>query len=352
MLRILAADEARRASATDEDRPNHEIGLGELVQNGVTIAEEGSDVLGQNVVEVTQPIEVRIENADGCTEARSDARGLSSHDASAQYRNVRGFDAGHAAEQDPPTFLRSLEVLRTLLNAHSPGDLTHGSEQAQVAPKILQGFVGDGSRSRSENSPCECLARCEVKIRKDELPRSEEHNLARLRLLDLHDELRASEHRFCIFDDGGAAVFVLGVTDPASRTEPALDEHLVTAPRQLFDAHGKHAGAIFVAFDLFGDPDDHTSKIARGLLVRSVTMGVVVKSSAASVFAAVPPGRSEEAGVRRRGAFGTVPSKVDGDGWGANMGRCLGTLGSSLGDPQRSRAELRLPDEVVYRASK
>jgi hypothetical protein len=55
-------------------------------------------------------------------------------------------------------------------------------------------------------------------------------------------------------------LFVFDVTDPATQTEPSLDEYLVAVARQLFDSDGEHARAVLVAFNLFGDADDHIKK--------------------------------------------------------------------------------------------
>jgi hypothetical protein len=137
VFQILATHQAWRASTSDEDGTDDEIGLAELRYDRMAIAEERRNVLRQYVVEVPESLEIRIEDAHRCSESRRDACRLRSHDATAQDRDVRRLHTGNAAEQDPASFLGPLEVLRSLLNAHSAGDFTHGRQETQVAPEIL-----------------------------------------------------------------------------------------------------------------------------------------------------------------------------------------------------------------------
>ena len=53
--------------------------------------------------------------------------------AAAEDRNVRRFDAGDAAQENPAAHLRPFEVFGPFLDAHPPGHLAHGRQQRQPA---------------------------------------------------------------------------------------------------------------------------------------------------------------------------------------------------------------------------
>jgi hypothetical protein len=55
---VFSSDQARRACPANEDRTDYQVSLGNLLQDGVAVAEERRHIVGHDVVQVAQPIEI------------------------------------------------------------------------------------------------------------------------------------------------------------------------------------------------------------------------------------------------------------------------------------------------------
>ncbi len=105
------------------------------------IIKERCHIVRHDVVQVAQAIEIIVQHADRCSKAGGNSGGLCSNDSTSEHGNMRGLHAWDATQQYTPTFLRSLEILRTLLDTHPPRHFAHRSKKAQVTPLVLQRFV-------------------------------------------------------------------------------------------------------------------------------------------------------------------------------------------------------------------
>ena len=256
-LQVFASNEMRCPRAGNQHRPNHEVRPLNRVQDVVPIAEERRHVLGHDVVEITKPIEVHIEEEDVGSKAGGDAGRVRTDHASTEHHDRCGSDARHAGQQNAAAIEGPFQVLRPFLNAHAPGHFAHGREQRQAAARVLNRFVSHRRDAGLHDGPGEHFIRREVEEREHRLPAAHERPLVGQRLLDLHDHLGPLPDIRFGGDDLGTVGGVLFVADAAAGTGSRLNEYGVPGTRQLLDAGGHHRHAVFVRLDLLGDADDH-----------------------------------------------------------------------------------------------
>ena len=84
-----------------------------------------------------------LERSDIGLEAGRNLSCILSYDTPTQNCDVSRLNAGHAAQQDPSTFLRSFKKLRAFLDAHSSGNFTHGRQQWQIATSSAKCLIRD-----------------------------------------------------------------------------------------------------------------------------------------------------------------------------------------------------------------
>ena len=97
----------------------------------------------------------------------------------------------------------------------------------------------------------------EMQISEQDLARTQHLALGKLRLLHLHDHVRAVEHFLRRRDDLRAGGDVRRVVDADARTGRALDQHLMAGRNQLTHACRHQADAVLVILDLLRDADAH-----------------------------------------------------------------------------------------------
>ncbi len=69
-LQILPTDEGRGLRPRNQDRPDHEVGACQAVEDVVPVAEEGHHIRRHHVVEVTQAVEIDVQQKHIGPEAR------------------------------------------------------------------------------------------------------------------------------------------------------------------------------------------------------------------------------------------------------------------------------------------
>src|SRR6185503_7601115 len=97
----------------------------------------------------------------------------------------------------------------------------------------------------------------EVQISEERVPGVKHRDLARLRLLDLDDELGRLEHAGRVGHDLAASLPVLGVVVTRARAGVPLDEDPLAALHELPRSRRQQRDAMFFLFDLFGNADGH-----------------------------------------------------------------------------------------------
>ncbi len=140
---ILAGDEARGLGPGDEDRADDQVGVLDLLADGVAGGEERGDVGRHDVVQVAEPLQVDVHDGHAGAEPGGHLGRVGPDDAAAQDHDLARVHAGHAAQQDAQPALGLLQVLGALLHRHPAGDLAHGGQERQLARLQLHGLVGD-----------------------------------------------------------------------------------------------------------------------------------------------------------------------------------------------------------------
>jgi hypothetical protein len=147
-------------------------------------------------------------------------------------RDASRRDAGNAAEEDPPSALGLLEVVRSRLRRQAARDLAHGREQGERAAIRLHGLVRDRGDSGVDERARERLVGGDVEVREERETLSQTRVLGSDRLLDLQQEVGARPDLVDRGDGRSRALvrFVReGTADPGAR----LDDYLMPAEDEL-----------------------------------------------------------------------------------------------------------------------
>ena len=255
----LSGDQRRATRAGDQHRPDHQIGRAEKPQQCQAIAEYGGDVGRHHVVEIAKPVDVHVHDDDPCAQTRSHFRRVGPDHAAPEDQHLRRFHPGHAAQQNPPTKLRMLEVLRTLLNAHLPRDFAHRRQQRQPPTIVGDGLVGHGDRTALDHAVGQRSVGGEVEVGEHHLTVAHHRPLAGLGLFHLHDHVGLLEHHRRTVDHLRADRRVVLVQKARVAARPRFHQHPVTSPNKLIGTHRRHTHAILVCFCFLGYPDNHDS---------------------------------------------------------------------------------------------
>ena len=102
-LRSSGADQSRSLRAGDQHRSDDQIGELDLIQDVVTITVQRVDVRGHHVIEISQAIEIDIQNGNVRLKTGRDPRGIRADNAAAKNRDVSRSDAGDATKQNAAT---------------------------------------------------------------------------------------------------------------------------------------------------------------------------------------------------------------------------------------------------------
>ena len=255
-LEVIALDQMRCPSPGDQHAADDEIGPTQLFTDRVPIGEKNIDVGRADVVEVAEPFEVRVEEADASAEAGGHLGRVGTDRAGPENRDMRRRHTRHPAEEDAPPHLRFLEVFCPLLDAHPPGHLAHRHEQRQPAPVIPECLVGHRRGTRRQEPLGQPPVGGEVEVGEQHLPRPEQGQLRTLRLLHLDDEVGVGKHLGGRVDQPRPTRLVGLVGEAGARPGGPLDHHGVASPHQLLDAHRQERHPILVALRLLGDSND------------------------------------------------------------------------------------------------
>ena len=186
---IVALNQMGRPRARNQHAANHEVGAGDLLADRVAVGIEAVDVWRRHVVEIPQPLEVGIEQANTGAKARSHLGGIGPDAARPEHRHMGRCHARHATKQDAAAHLRLLEILRPLLDAHPPRHLAHRNQQRQSAAVVAERFVGHGGGAGGEKTLREPAVGGKVKVGEHRLAGADQLQLRGLRLLHLHDHV-------------------------------------------------------------------------------------------------------------------------------------------------------------------
>ena len=297
-FKVFCGHEPRSPGAGDQYAADDKVCAAELFADIVAVAEQGVDVGGHDIVEVTQAFEVDIEDNDVGLETSCNAGGVFANDAAAKDGDVGWLDPGDSTEQDTAAFLGAFEEFGALLNTHASSNLAHGSQQWQVVATAAKRFVRYGSDTGLEQATGEVFVGGEVEVGEDDLSASQERPFGGKRLLDLDDQISGSEDFGVRTEQGGSAGGVIVVCDAASEASTAFDEHLMAVAYQFFNAAREHGDAVLVRFNFPWQTDVHSETSVRGQSIdgiREVGRGQVAAERMPAQRESSPPAGCQRA---------------------------------------------------------
>jgi hypothetical protein len=138
-------------------------------------------------------LRVAVDDPDIGAHADRDVRRVRADHAGAENDHLGRIDSRHAAEQHAETAVRMLQAIGARLDRHAPGNLRHRRQQRQAAMRRSYGLVGDAGGAAGNQVFGLLRVRRQVQVGKQHLPLAQHRAFSRLRLLDLHHQLRARE---------------------------------------------------------------------------------------------------------------------------------------------------------------
>ncbi len=168
-----------------------------------------------------------------------------------QNRDLAFFNTGDTPQQDTTTTLRPLEETRPLLNAHTSGDLAHGTQKGEHTIVLLNGLVGETFHLPFDHFLGQHFICGEVQVGVENLPLFHQGVLVRLRFLDLDNHVAGVPDLFGGVAEDRPRPFVFVVFKSGVDTAGFLHSDRVTrSDIRLGTARGE-ADAVFVTLYLF-----------------------------------------------------------------------------------------------------
>jgi hypothetical protein len=131
------------ARAGHEYGPDEDVCLDDRGLDALATRVEGHDPATMDLVDPAQAVEVFVEQQHlGLHTGREEGR-VPSRDACSEDDHPRRPHARDATEKDARAVL-GLQVMRSNMRRHAPGDLAHRREERQASVVRLDGLVTDG----------------------------------------------------------------------------------------------------------------------------------------------------------------------------------------------------------------
>ncbi len=242
-----------------EHRSDHQVGILQLLPDGVPSGEEQLHVGGHHLFEVPKAGQIDVHDAHAGAHARGETCRMGTHDATPQDENLAGQDAGNAPKQYAATSGGLLQVLGPLLHRHAACHLAHGREQRQLMARQLHRLVGDADGTRVHAGFGQRFRRCEVEVREYHLVLPHPRPLGLDGLFDFHDHLGPGPHLLGRVDDLRPGRGVEVVRESASDPGSGLQHHRVSGSHERLGPGRSKGHPVLVGLDLRGHANQHGS---------------------------------------------------------------------------------------------
>ena len=153
----------------------------------------GLDLAAEEHVQFGQAGVGDVVDGDVGAHADRHLRRVDARDAAAEDHHPRRRDAGNAAEQHAAPALLLLQIMGADLDRHPPGDLAHRLEERQRAVARGHRLISDAGRAGLDQALGLVGIGGEMEIGEEQMARLQQGDLARLRLLHLHDHVGLGE---------------------------------------------------------------------------------------------------------------------------------------------------------------
>ena len=210
----------------------------------------------QRDVEKPHSFDVNFENRDVRSHPSGHAGSVDPGDAASQNHHAPRQHAGHTAQERAAAAEMFRQEIAAYEHRHPARDLAHRFEEREPAID-LDGFVSEGGDARGEERFGERFARRQMQVSEEDLAPSQKGDLGRLRFLDFNDQFRAAEDLSVIGRQGGAGLFVIRVGKAGADAGAGFDQDRVSAFGEQVNGGREQSDAVFLVFNLFGNPNDH-----------------------------------------------------------------------------------------------
>ena len=253
----VACHQLRRLGTRNQHRPDHQIGVFELLADVVLGRHERLDIPGHHVRQIGKPPQRDVADRDVGTRSGRRARRCRTDHARADDEDLGRLHARHATQQDSLAAARLFEEVTPLLCGHAARDLRHGDQQRQRTVAAFDRLVGAAHGARRDHRPRERLAAGEMEIGEKQLSRTNQPVLRCDRLLDLDNHLG---RRVDLLD--GRQQFrphglILLVRESAVDARSALDVDRMPPPNEFHGSGRRKRYAILVVLNFLWNSDDH-----------------------------------------------------------------------------------------------
>ena len=136
-------DDLRRSRARNQHAADHQVGLATRPLDVVAVRSHRKDAPAEDVIQLTQPVQIQIDQRHLRTHTERNLRRIRAHDPAADDAHIRRRNARNAAQQNAAPAMLLLKISRAHLHAHAPGDFAHRSQQRQRASTVANGLIGD-----------------------------------------------------------------------------------------------------------------------------------------------------------------------------------------------------------------
>jgi len=119
----------------DQYCPDDEVCQAKFRADRMVIAIEHIHIRRHDVVEISQPVHIDVEDRDVRLETGGDFGRIGADNSATQDRDER--------QRKAASHLQAFQMFRPFLDAHPPGNLAHRCEQRQLSTLVAQRFVGD-----------------------------------------------------------------------------------------------------------------------------------------------------------------------------------------------------------------
>ena len=265
LLHHVGGDEFRSARSGDQYGPDDEVGVHDLLLDGVVGRVDGLQHRPELLVQLGQAVQVLVDHGDPGFEAHGHPGGVGTDDTAADHDDLRRGDPRDTAEQLTAATLVHLEAVGTRLDGHASGDLGHRGQQGQAPEVVRDGLVGDRhALAVDEALRLDGVGR-KMQVGEEDLILAQHRRLDRLGLLDLHDHLGALEDLLRGVDDLRAGRFVHVVVESDGGRGVALHHHLMAVGDEFPHGGRREPDPVLVDLDLLGHPDEHVNSLLRWL---------------------------------------------------------------------------------------
>src|SRR5690606_497498 len=210
----------------DKHCTDHEIRMRDRLFDRITRGRERLNLREEDVVELTQTIEIPVDDRNACAKADGHFRSFGADDAAAENDDIRRRNSRNSAETNTASAVHLLKIRRTDLNGHTARNLGHRRKKRQAAV-LRDRLVGNARYFPLEHLLCKLRFGSKVQIREKQLIFTHTRIFGSDRLLDLNDHIARLPNFVCGIQQLSASLYILLISKPRAFARSFLHKDLM-----------------------------------------------------------------------------------------------------------------------------